>query len=79
MTINRRKVKAKYFAYDGCHKIYLLNTDEDMNECSLSGYEIIPISKLKQTFAKSCSLRFISNWDLDLPDYVKQFQVARFT
>ena len=78
MTINRKKVTAKYFAYDGCHKIYLLNNDEEIEECSVSGYRMLPIAKLKDAFEKSCSLRFISNWDLDKPDYVKQFQTARF-
>ena len=53
MTINRKKVTAKYFAYDGCHKIYLLNNDEEIEECSLSGYRVLPISKLKETFKKS--------------------------
>jgi hypothetical protein len=77
MKINAIDITAKYFAYDGCHKIYLIETDEDKYESSDCGYDIHPISKLKETYESSCGLQFISNWQLT-KDYVKQFERADF-
>ena len=76
MTINGIKTKAKQFAYDGCHKIYLIEDETDLNEAK-RGYSILPISKLKKTFNDSCGLQFISNWKLD-KSFVEQFEDACF-
>jgi hypothetical protein len=78
MTINGKNVTAKSFAYDGCHKIYLIaNKDEEMDAIS-EDYDIFPISKLQEKFEKSCSLRFISNWNLSKKDVAKQFEIVEF-
>jgi hypothetical protein len=73
ITINHKQTKAKKFAYDGCHKIYLLEKEDDVWEARDCEYDIIDIASLKEVFNNSCNLRFISNWTLD-KDYVRQFE-----
>jgi hypothetical protein len=63
--INGQETSAKEFAYDGCHKIYLLENEGDREEARCSGYSIVPISRLQKTFDSSCGLQFIDNWKLD--------------
>ena len=66
LKISNFKIKdnVKLFAYDGCHKIYLLEDEEDLKHANEIGYTILPITKLKETYENSCSLRFINNWKL---------------
>lgn len=78
MTINGQTIKAKLFAFDGCHKIYLLDDKAAADNARASEYGIYRIEELPEVFENSCSLRFISNWNLDLPDYVRQFEDAVF-
>lgn len=77
MKIGRYKVRDQFFAYDGCHKIYLIEDQNDQNEAIELDYEILPISQLFDTYLESCSLRFISNWKLN-KDYARQFKEANF-
>lgn len=77
MKINGWETTAKAFAYDGCHKIYLLERDSDWKVASSDGYTILPIEKLPETFDGSCDLRFISNWALT-KRFVRQFEPANF-
>jgi hypothetical protein len=77
MRINNIKITATEFAYDGCHKIYLIESLEDKLEALDTGYELLPIENLKQVFKDSCSLKFISNWKLD-KTIVSQFENYRF-
>lgn len=69
--INGKRVKAKEFAFDGCHKIYLLDRVEDRTEALEVGYEILPIKQLRRTYECSCPLKFIHNWQLN-KTYVEQ-------
>lgn len=62
------------FAYDGCHKIYMLNNDKEAEEAKKFGYSILPIEDLEKTFINSCELRFIQTWDLK-KTYIDQFEV----
>lgn len=78
MTINGQTIKAKLFAFDGCHKIYLLDDKAAADNARASEYGIYRIEELPDIFEHSCQLRFISNWNLDLPDYVRQFEDAVF-
>ena len=78
MQINGKKVTQKQFAYDGCHKIYLLDDETDVKEALACDYEIHDISKLQETFYASCGLRFIHNWKLT-KTYVNQFDNAIFS
>lgn len=83
MKINGLKVTAKKFAFDGCHKIYLIENGDEEAEARNYGYRILPIGELPQAYEDSCSLRFISNWPLglnndDFVSYVEQFEDAHF-
>ena len=60
------------FAYDGCHKIYIMENIEDVMLFTALGYDIYPIEKLKETWKNSCSLRFIHNGNLK-KTYIPQF------
>ena len=66
-----------YFAYDGCHKIYLIEDDKDDAEARAAGYEIKPIKELEKVYEESCELRFISNWKLT-KFYAQQYEKAIF-
>ena len=77
MRINDKEVKGNAFAFDGCHKIYIIEDEEDEVQAIEYGYEIYDISQIKKIWKESCSLRFISNWKLDIR-YVAQFENARF-
>lgn len=77
MIINGKETNAKEFAYDGCHKIYLIEDNKDKEMALDLNYEIRPIEELERTFECSCSLRFIHNWKLD-KTYVAQFEDAIF-
>lgn len=72
--------QATEFAWDGCHKIYLLdNGDADKNgkygdmlsKNGEAGYKVLPVSELQRVWDQSCPLRFINNWALD-KNYVPQ-------
>lgn len=73
MKINNQETHAQFFAYDGCHKIYLIDTEKQLQEFQGSRYQIKPISELQQTFESSCDLRFVSSADLKIT-FVKQFE-----
>ena len=77
MKIGRYKVNADSFAYDGCHKIYILESEKDKEEANELEYKILPISEIVDFYENSCSLRFISNWQLD-KNYVGQFKKPTF-
>lgn len=83
MKINGLRVTAKKFAFDGCHKIYLIENGDEEAEALSYGYRILPIQELPQAYEDSCALRFISNWPLeksenDFIDYVGQGEWATF-
>lgn len=75
--INDKTTRAKKFAFDGCHKIYLLESCKDEAEALKIGYSILPISELQDAYDGSCSLRFISDWSLTT-SFVSQFEDAVF-
>lgn len=77
LKINGKEVLGKEFAYDGCHKIYILEDNNDKNKALELGYKVYPIEDIKSAYNNSCELRFISNWKLN-KDYVKQFEKATF-
>jgi hypothetical protein len=79
MKINGEIIRAKEFAFDGCHKIYICESASESEEAMQSGYVILPIDQLESTYERSCELRFISNWKLD-KSFVEQFtDVVEFT
>lgn len=78
MKINGNTVNAKFFAFDNCHKIYICESDKDVDDALITGYEVYPIRQIKNAYENSCPLKFISNWALD-KYYVSQCENAKFT
>lgn len=75
LLINDRPISAKEFAYDGCHKIYLIFNAQDRAEMLGLGYseeDIYPVSDLPAIWGETCPLRFISRADLQGKNYVEQ-------
>lgn len=60
------------FAYDGCHKIYIIEDENDLKEAKKHDYEIHDIKELPKIWENSCDLRFIHNWKLT-KTYISQF------
>ena len=61
------------FFTDGCHKIYVAETQEDIK--TMKGYdygEMHPMTALEKTFEGSCYLRFISWVNVEKPCIVPQ-------
>lgn len=62
------------FAYDGCHKIYLIATKADLEQMYEAGYEesdILPLDMLEEIYNASCPFRFIQKAS-DFADVVPQ-------
>lgn len=77
MKINNQEITSKFFAYDGCHKIYILENENEINEAKEIGYSILDIKNLKDYYYSSCPLRFIDSWNFS-KRYVPQCQDAIF-
>ena len=77
MKINGVEIKATSFAYDGCHKIYLIESEAELREVLKTSYEVRSISELEETYLNSCGLEFISNWSLT-KQYAEQCENAKF-
>lgn len=72
MKLNNVEIKQKYFAFDTCHKIYILSNQEEMHHAIELGYKIKPINELVKTYNSSCRLKFIAYWDLGKSQIVNQ-------
>lgn len=64
IVINDEEVFANNFAYDGCHKIYLLENSEEEETAKKAGYNIHPVELLEKKYRQSCGLEFINTWNL---------------
>ena len=79
MYVNGEEIKGNMFVYDGCHKIYIIEDDNDLKDCQelwgelVNGRDLFNIEELERIYNDSCDLRFISNWKLD-KRYVNQFE-----
>ena len=65
--INGRKIDGIGFIWDGCHKIYIIQTPEELEESKQYGYtmnDFYIMERLKEIYDKSCPLRFIESFDL---------------
>ena len=71
MKINGKNIDGKKFAYDGCHKIYVIEDEQDEKQAIDFCYSILDIEKLPETYYKSCPLRFIHNWKMT-KTYIEQ-------
>lgn len=77
--INGNYTNAKEFIWDGCHKIWLIESPEGKKSMMENGWEesdIYPISKLKKAYNESCILRFIGIAGRCGKNYVEQFEPA---
>lgn len=77
LEINGRTVLGNTFAYDGCHKIYILEDIEDTKQAIKNGYKICLIETIEDVYNNSCSLKFINNWKLT-EVYAEQLKEATF-
>lgn len=77
MYINDLLVEGNEFAYEGCHKIYIIEDEADKKEAISFGYSILPIADIRKTYDTSCGLRFIKNWKMTKL-YAPQCQDAMF-
>jgi len=78
LIVNGKSINSNgYFAYDGCHKIYVTETGKDMEDAIRAGYKLIQIDEIKDIYDSSCPLRFIYNWKLD-KTYVSQFEETKW-
>ena len=79
MYVNDVEIIGNKFVYDGCHKIYIIEDENDLKECQELwgelhwGEDVFDIIALEDVYNNSCDLRFISNWKLD-KRYVNQFE-----
>lgn len=73
IKLNNKPIEAAIaFAFDGCHKVYLLKGPNDIRDALRYDYTIYPISELEETFSMTCSLRFVSWWH-DFEAIIPQF------
>ena len=77
MKLGRYKTKAKEFFFDGCHKIYLIETPRDKKVFLSRDWEesdIYPIDQLIEIYRTACPLKFISTCKLKtiVPQAVSQ-------
>ena len=80
LKINGQEVKATEFFFDGCHKIYVADTDEGYKQMYDAGWDdddVFPIEDLPYIWIATCPLRFINSADLGR-SYVRQCEPARF-
>ena len=79
MKVNGIEIRTNgYFVWDGCHKIYVCETDADIDTARKFGYdEFFPIALLPEVYRNSCPLRFIEGMDLKTT-YCRQFEEATF-
>lgn len=77
MKVNGLEIKGDLIAYDGCHKIYIIEDKEDKKQAKKLGYLIGSIKDLQTVYEYSCELRFISNWKLTT-FYARQYEKALF-
>ena len=64
VKINGKVVSGIGVGFEGCHKIYILENEEDKKLLIDYGYEIYKLKQLKDIWECSCPLRFISSVDL---------------
>lgn len=51
-------------AFDGCHKVYLVEGEGEIADASQTGYDLFPAKEIRTLVNKSCGLVFVSAWHL---------------
>ncbi len=77
LDIKKLGIKGIGFAFDRCHKIYILEDEEDKQNMVELGYHVFSMKGLQSAWDNSCSLRFISNAKLDTR-FVEQGQYSKY-
>jgi hypothetical protein len=77
MKISNRRIKATHYFFDGCHKIYLIEDDQDKQNFFNMGWtelDIYPINTIIDTYECACPLKFIQTCKLKtiVPQAVSQ-------
>lgn len=66
LKVNGKHIMSNgYFAYDGCHKIYILEDKNDIETAMHYGFRLYPTLELQKTYNGSCPLKFIANMKFD--------------
>lgn len=78
MEINYIQVISNWpVAFDGCHKFYVIEDDDDQQMMLEYGYTLYDITQLPHLYSMACPLKFIHNAKLTTT-YVEQFENAIF-
>lgn len=76
LKINGQTISATQFAFDDCHKIYLIESEQDLKEAQSEDWTIHPIEKIEEIYDNACPLKFINTWSLK--SIVEQGEYAIF-
>lgn len=67
MKISNRKIKATHYFFDGCHKIYLIEDEQDKQNFLNIGWtenDIYTIDTIIDCYENACPLKFIQTCKL---------------
>lgn len=71
--VRKKAPNAVEFAWDGCHKIYIIENEREAIEAKKIGYIVLNIEDaLESVWLKSCGLKFINFWNLDKDPIIPQ-------
>lgn len=51
-------------AFDGCHKLYLVDGPEEIADASATGYDLHEAKEIRALVNRSCGLVFVHAWNL---------------
>lgn len=77
MKVNGKTIKGIGYAFDRCHKIYILADLAEWKQAKEYGFECWALKTLPKVWEYTCPLRFISTWSLT-DYYVEQGENAVF-
>ncbi len=77
MKVNGKTIRGIGFAYNGCHKFYILANMNEWKTAKEYGFQCHSLRSLQRLWNASCPLRFISTWNLS-DYYVEQGEQAVF-
>ena len=65
-------------AYDGCHKMYLVENEEQADNAIETGYRLYAATEVRTLWEESCALRFINRWALLDGQWTNEFTIEQF-
>ena len=54
IKVNNKIIEGLKVAYDACHKLYICEDVEDVENAKKWGYDLYPINKLQELYNSSC-------------------------